>query len=716
MKNYQTSEIRNLALLGNSGSGKTTLAEAMVFQSGALTRKGEISAKNTISDYKPIEKENENSVFSSVVFAEHKNKKINFIDNPGMGDFIGSVINSLYPADSAAMIINAQNGVEVGTEIHKRQLDKFQKPMIIGLNHLDHEKTNYERSIEMVKETFGGSAVSVQFPVNPGIDFDSIIDVLEMKMYTYKDGKATVADIPAEHQDKAEELRLELVEKAAEADESLMEIFFEEENLSDEQLMQGMTQGIISGSLYPVFCFSAKPQIGIDRFMDFIADVMPSPDKVVPMKDKEGNDVNYDSSAPFSAFVFKTSNEEHIGEINYFKVITGEVKEGMDVTNIRKGSKERITQLYACAGKERSKIPQLTAGDIGATVKMKVTKANDTLVALGGSTEFPLVEYPEPKYRTAIRPLAEGDEEKLGDALHKMHLEDPTLTLVHSKELKQMIVSGQGEYHMNILRWHLENIFKVESEFIAPKIPYRETITKKAQSDYRHKKQSGGSGQFGEVHMIIEPIVEGMVDPDMVKIGGKEYKLNIKGRDTVELEWGGKLEFFNCIVGGSIDARFMPAILKGIMEKMEEGPLTGSYARDIRVYIYDGKMHPVDSNEISFKLAGRNAFSNAFKNAGPKILEPIYDVEVLVPSDRMGDVMSDLQGRRAVVQGMSSESGFEKISAKAPLAEMGTYSTALQSITGGRAMYSISFGEYAPVPGDIQNDLLKAYAEESEDE
>jgi elongation factor G len=688
----------------------------MVFESGALTRKGEISSKNTISDYKPIEKENENSVFSSVIFAEHKNHKINFIDNPGMDDFIGNVINSLYPADSVVMLINAQNGVEVGTEIHKRQLEAFNKPMIIGINHLDHEKTNYEKSIETLKETFGGSAVSVQFPVNPGIGFNAIVDVLAMKMYTYNNGKAEVSDIPVEYADKAEELRMELVEKAAEADESLMEIFFEEESLSDEQLMQGLRQGIIAGTLNPVLCFSAKPQVGIGRLMDFIVDVMPSPEQVLPMKDKDGNEVKYDATAPFSAFVFKTSNEEHIGEINYFKVISGEVVEGMDVVNVRRGSKERITQLYACAGKDRTKINKLVAGDFGATVKLKVTKANDTIAANNNMKEFPTVQYPEPKYRTAIRALAEGDEEKLGDALHKMHMEDPTITLVHSKELKQMIVSGQGEYHMNILKWHLDNIYKVESEYLAPKIPYRETITKRAQADYRHKKQSGGSGQFGEVHMIIEPIVEGMSDPDIMKIDGKEYKLSIKNREEYEMEWGGKLQFYSCIVGGSIDARFMPAILKGIMEKMEEGPLTGSYARDIRVYVYDGKMHPVDSNEISFKLAGRNAFSNAFKNAGPKIMEPIYNVQVFVPSDRMGDVMSDLQGRRAVVQGMSSEKGFEVISAKVPLAEVGNYSTALRSITGGRAMYNLSFSEYSPVPGEIQNELLKAYeTEQAED-
>ncbi len=714
MKHYQSSDIRNLSLLGNSGSGKTTLAEAMVFESGALQRKGDVSTKNTVSDYKPVEKENGNSVFSSVLFTEHKDKKINFIDNPGMDDFVGNVITSMYAADTSLMLINAQNGIEVGTEIHKRQTAKFNKPLIIGINHLDHEKTNYEKTIEGVQETFGSPAISIQFPVNPGINFDSIVDVLAMKMYTYKDGKAEEKDIPAEHQDKAEELRSELIEKAAETDDALMEKYFEEETLSEDDLMKGLTSGLTSGSLYPVFCFAAKPQTGINLLMDFIVKVAPSPDQVEPMKDTKGNPVECKTDAPFSAFVFKSSSEEHIGEIHYFKVMSGELSEGMDVTNVRKSTKERITQLYACAGKDRTKIDKISAGDIGATVKLKVTKANDTLRAPGSTVEFPPVDYPEPKHRSAIRALSEGDEEKLGEAVNKMHLEDPTLLMEHSKELKQLIVSGQGEHHLNILKWHLDNIFKVETEFIAPKIPYRETITKKAQADYRHKKQSGGAGQFGEVHMIIEPVTENITDPSTIKVGGSEYKISIRGRDEYELEWGGVLQFYNCIVGGSIDNRFMPAIYKGIMEKMEEGPLTGSYARDIRVYVYDGKMHPVDSNEVSFKLAGRNAFSTAFKNAGPKIMEPVYNVEVFVPGDSMGDVMSDLQGRRAIVQGMSSEDGFEKIRAKVPLAEMGNYATALRSISGGRAMYNMSFDEYAQVPGDIQEQLLKAYAEEQE--
>jgi elongation factor G len=715
MKNYQTSEIKNLSLLGNSGSGKTTLAEAMVFESGAIQRKGDVSTKNTISDYKPIEKENGNSVFSSVVFVEHKGKKINFIDNPGMDDFVGNVITSMYASDTNLMLINGQNGIEVGTEIHKRQTSKFNKPLMLGINHLDHEKTNYEKTIESVQENFGSAATSIQFPINPGINFDSIVDVLTMKMYTYKDGKAEIKDIPADHQDKADELRSELIEKAAETDDALMEKYFEEETLSEEDLMKGLTSGLISGSLYPVFCFSAKPQAGIDLLMDFIANVAPAPDQVDQLKDIEGNPVECKTDAPFSAFVFKSSSEEHIGDIHYFKVTSGKISEGMDVINVRKDTKERITQLYACAGKNRTKIDEISAGDIGATVKLKVTKTNDTLRASGSKVEFPVIDYPEPKHRSAIRPLSEGDEEKVGEALTKMHLEDPTLLMEHSKELKQLIVSGQGEYHLNILKWHLDNIFNVETEFVTPKIPYRETITKKAQADYRHKKQSGGAGQFGEVHMIIEPVTENMTDSSLMKVGGKEIKISIRDKEEYQLEWGGVLQFYNCIVGGSIDNRFMPAIYKGIMEKMEEGPLTGSYARDIRVYVYDGKMHPVDSNEISFKLAGRNAFSTAFKNAGPKIMEPIYNVEVFVPGDRMGDVMSDLQGRRAIVQGMSSEDGFEKIRAKVPLAEMGNYSTALRSITGGRAMYNMSYSEYTQVPGDIQEKLLKAYAEDQEE-
>jgi len=716
MKTYTTDEIRNISIIGNSGSGKTSIAESFAYEGGIIDRKGSVESKNSISDFHEIEQQNQNSLYSAILYTEYNNHKINIIDTPGLDDFCGSVVSSLLPADMAMMVINAQNGVEVGTEVTSRYVDKFNKPLMIVINHLDHDKANYEKTIESISQSFGNKAITIQYPVSTGQGFDSIIDLVKMKMLKFKGdkGEPEILDIPNEEKDKAEQLHAELIEKAAEADESLMEIFFEKETLDEAQMKQGIAKGISTRDMFPVFCASGKKHIGISRLLEFIGNIAPSPVDTQGMITTDDKEIKIDPSGKPSLFVFKTSIESHIGEINYFKVISGEVNEGMDITNNTTSTKERLSQLYVTAGKNRTKVTKLVAGDIGATVKLKNTKTNHTLAAQ--NIKFKDIDFPAPKYRTAIRPLSEGDEEKLGEALNRMHQEDPTIIIEYSKELKQIIISGQGEYHLNILKWHLDNTFKLETEFITPKIPYRETITKVAQADYRHKKQSGGAGQFGEVHMIIEPYSEGMPEPKVYKTEGKEIKISVRGNETHDLPWGGKLVFLNCIVGGSIDTRFHPAILKGVMEKMEEGPLTGSYARDIRVAIYDGKMHPVDSNEISFKLAGRNAFREAFKKAGPKILEPIYNVEVLVPSDRMGDVMSDLQGRRAIVQGMSSEKGFEKISAKVPLAEMNKYSTALSSLTGGRAMYTLEFSEYSQVPGDVQEQLLKAYEEEQKEE
>ena len=716
MKTYSTDQIKNLVLLGNAGSGKTTLAEAMLFEGGIIDRRGDVSSKNTVSDHNQIEQENEGSMFSSVMYTEYDNFKINILDAPGADDFVGGAVSSLHVADSAIMVINAQNGLEVGTEIHNRWVEKFEKPMVFVINHLDHDKTNFEKTIEMMKERFGSKIAVAQYPVNAGPSFDSFVDIIQMKLYKYpkEGGKPEISEVPASETDKAGELRGELIEKAAENDEGLMEIFFENDTLTEDEMRNGISKGILSLDMFPVFCTSAKSNMGVGRLLKFICNVLPTPDMSPSIQDESGAEIKCDSNGKSNMYFFKTSVESHIGEVNYFKVLSGNIEEGNDLTNMRTSNKERISQIFAVYGKNRSKVSSMAAGDIGATVKLKATKTNDTLST--GDNEFAKIAFPAPKFRTAIRSLSEGEEEKLGEALNRIHEEDPTLLIEYSKELKQIILSGQGEYHLNIVKWHLDNVYKVESEFITPKIPYRETITKAAQADYRHKKQSGGSGQFGEVHMIIEPFVEGSPDPTVFKFGGKEHKMNLRGKEEHELPWGGKLIFFNCIVGGSIDARFLPAILKGIMEKIETGPLTGSYARDIRVFVYDGKMHPVDSNEISFKLAGRNAFSIAFKNAGAKILEPIYEVEVFVPSDRMGDVMSDLQGRRAIVQGMSSEKGFEKLTARVPLAELNKYSTALSSLTNGRAMYSMKFEEYAQVPGDVQDVLLKAYEAEQEEE
>ena len=717
MKTYQTDQVKNIVLLGNSGSGKTTLAESMLLEGGVISRKGDVDQKNTVSDFREIEQENERSIYSSVLYTEFADKKINILDTPGADDFIGGVISSLRVADVALMVINVQNGVEVGTEIHQRYASQENMPVVYVLNQCDHDKANYEKSLESLKERFGSKVAQIQFPVNAGPTFDSIIDVLQMKMYKYpKDGgKPAVADIPEEHKAQAEELHSELVEKAAENDESLMELFFENDSLTEDEMRKGISTGLIENGISPLMCVASSNNMGVSRLMQFISNVFPSPCDTTDEKTIDDKDIKCNPKGDPTIFVFKTEYESHIGEINYFKVISGDITEGIDLTNNNTRTKERLSQLYVVAGKTRNKVSKLSAGDIGGAVKLKSTKTNHTLSS-NNNLQLVGINFPEPKFRTAIRPLTEGDEEKLGESLTRIHEADPTVTVEYSKELKQIILNGQGEHHLNIVKWHLDHTYSVGTEFLPPRIPYRETITRVAQAYYRHKKQSGGAGQFGEVHMIIEPFTEGAADPTTFKVNGKDIKVSIRNKEEVSLDWGGKLIYHNCIVGGSIDARFLPAILKGIMEKMEEGPLTGSYARDIRVFVYDGKMHPVDSNEISFKLAGRNAFREAFKNAGPKIMEPVYDVEVLVPADRMGDVMSDLQGRRAIVLGMNSEKGFEKISAKVPLAEMNKYSTALSSLTQGRALYSMKFAEYTQVPPDVQDQLLRSYESEQDEE
>ena len=719
MKVYQTEQIKNISLIGNSGSGKTTLAEAMLFEGGIINRRGDIGSKNTTSDFNRIEQEYGYSVFSSILYSEWEGKKLNIIDNPGSDDFINGAVTALNVTDTALMLINATQGVEVGTENLYRHAEQLNKPLVFVMNHLDHDKTNFESAIENIHELYGKKAIIVQYPVNQGLNFNAIIDVLKMKMYQYgtNGGEPQILEIPANEKDKAEELHNALIEAAAENEENLMELFFDKGILSEDEILKGIKLGIISRNMFPILCTSASKNMGIRRLMEFLVHVLPSVFEVPAPKNSNGEEIIPDINKPASLFIFKTSIESHIGEISYFKVLSGKITEGMDLFNTsNRDAKERMSQLFCVAGTNRQKVPEIHAGDIGATVKLKESKTGHTLNAKGFEFILPEIKYPNPKFRTAIKPVSEGDEEKMGEILTKMREEDPTIIVEYSKELKQVIVHGQGEFHLNTMKWRIENIEKLGIEFISPKIPYRETITKQARADYRHKKQSGGAGQFGEVHMIIEPYYEGMPAPSVYKFGGQEYKMSVRDTKEIDLAWGGKLIFHNCIVGGAIDARFLPAIEKGLMEKMEEGPLTGSYARDIRVCVYDGKMHPVDSNEISFRLAGRNAFKAAFKDAGPKILEPVYDVEIRVPADRMGDVMSDLQGRRAMIEGMTSEKGFEVIKAKVPLKEMNKYSTSLSSITGGRAFYSMSFSKYEKAPPDIQEQLLAAYEAEQKEE
>ena len=711
MKVYKTNEIKNIALLGSKGSGKTTLAEAMLYECGVIKRRGTVEAGTTVCDYFPVEKEYGYSVFSTVLYAEFLNKKLNVIDCPGADDFVGNAITALNVTDTGLIVINGQYGVEVGTQNIFRTASALKKPIIFAVNQLDGEKADYENVIEQMREVFGPKVVPIQYPIVSGPGFNAMIDVLLMKKYSWgpEGGVPTIEDIPAEEMDRANELHKALVEAAAENDESLMEKFFESEHLTEDEMRLGIRKGLIDQSIYPVFCVSAAKDMGVRRMMEFLGNVVPFVEDMPAPVDTAGDEVKPTDDGPLSVFMFKTTVEPHIGEVSYFKVMSGVLKAGADLDNVTRGSKERLAQLYCVCGQIKTQVDELHAGDIGATVKLKDVRTGNTLNEKGCEIEYDFIKYPAPKYQRAVRPVTESDAEKLNAILTRMHEEDPTWQIEQSKELKQTILSGQGEFHLRTLKWRVENNDKLPIIFEEPKIPYRETITKAARADYRHKKQSGGAGQFGEVHLIIEPYVEGMPAPDTYRFGNQEFKMSVRDTQEIPLAWGGKLVVCNCIVGGAIDARFIPAIVKGLMDRMEQGPLTGSYARDVRVCIYDGKMHPVDSNEISFRLAGRNAFSEAFRNANPKVLEPIYDVEVLVPADVMGDVMSDLQGRRAIIMGMESEKGLEKISAKVPLKEMASYSTALSSITGGRSSFSMKFASYELVPGDVQDKLLKAY-------
>ena len=717
MKEYSTKDIRNVVLIGSAKSGKTTLSEAMLFEGKVIARRGTVEDKNTVSDNEEIEKLNQRSIFATPLYAEFMNTKFNVIDAPGSDDFIGGAVSAFKVCENGILVINAQQGVEVGTDIFARYAEQYKLPLIVAVNQLDSEKADWEKTLSEMKETFGHKPIVVQFPVNPGTSFDGFIDVLKMKYYHFKDDNGTREDleIPANLMDEAETLRQELIEKAAEFDDTLMERFFENGSLTEDEIREGLGKGIRQGGVLPIFCLSAKKDIGVKRLMEFTIKTAISPTETKSTT-KDGNVVECNVAGPTSIFIYKTDVEPHLGEVSYFKVMSGHLTEGMDLENPETGDKERLSAIYAVAGAKKEKVAGLQAGDIGCTVKLRAGKTNVTLSQIGSGIAYEHIVFPASKYRCAIKAESQNDETKLGEALSKISAQDPTIIVEYSKELKQTILSGQGEQHINVCKWRLENEFGVKVVLFAPKIPYRETITKIATATYRHKKQSGGAGQFGEVSILICPIVEGVPFTNKFKIDGKEVVLNVKAKEEFDLEWGGRLEFYNCVVGGAIDARFMPAILKGINDKMTEGPLTGSYARDIRVFVYDGKMHPVDSNEISFILAARNAFKEAFRNAGPKIMEPIYNVEILTPADYMGACMSDLQNKRALIEGMSSDKGFSVLKARVPLAELYRYSTTLSSLTSGAATFTMTFADYQPVPADVQTKLLAEYAAQEKEE
>lgn len=710
MKVYQTQDIRNVNFAGAAKSGKTTLAEAILYESGFINRLGNIDDKNTVSDYRPIEQDKQNSVSSTVLYTEHKNKKLNIIDTPGFPDYKGEVITSMNVTDTSVIAINAHNGVETGTEKHFNYAEKYGLPVVFVMNHVDHENINFDNILKQMREEFGDKIALIQYPVNAGLEFNSVIDLLQMKMLRYPEdgGKPEVLDIPDEEKDRAEELHGSLIESAAEGKEELMEKFFEDESLTEEEINEGLKLGLKNRDIFPLLITSAKKNMGPERVMDFLVNNVPSPDMISKRETEDGQkEFTCKPDDPTSLFIFKTSMEQHLGEVSFFKVYGGKATEGMDVISTQRENKERISQVMVMAGKKRDKVEEMLPGDIGATIKLKEAQTNVTLADPKHVAPLKKVQFPAPVHIVAIKAANSSDDEKLGVALNEINRIDPTLIVEFSRELKQTLIKGYGELHINTAKWYIENHYNIDIEIFSPKIPYRETITKRAFASYRHKKQSGGAGQFGEIYIMIEPYYEGMEDQ-------KDYP--IRDQQIYDMEWGGKLILNNCIVGGAIDTKFIPAILKGLMERMEEGPLTGSYARDIVVNVYDGKMHPVDSNEVSFKTAARNAFSDAFKQAGPKILEPVYYVEVMVPEDKMGDVMTDLQGRRAIIEGMEGEGKYQRIRAKVPLAEMDRYSTALSSLTSGQAEFTMNFDSYQAVPGDLQQKLLKEYEEQQKEE
>lgn len=704
MKIFDGKHIKNIALLGAPKSGKTLLAEDMIFEAGITHRRGTVEGKSTVSDYHDIEHERENSIFATTMHTEWRDYKINIIDTPGFDDFVGEMMSSLRVADTCIMVVNAKHGVEVGTELIWNYIDRFSKPVIFAINQVDHPQANFEDALRGIKQRFGNAVTQMQYPVSQGEGFNEIIDLLKMTLYRFppEGGKPEKLPIPANEKEKAERLHNELVEKAAENDEKLMELYFEKGTLDEDEMRQGLKTGMINREVFPVFCMSAKQNMGSGRMMSFIDNVAPSPQEAKPEITEDGKEVPFDTSKPTVLFVFKSHFEPNVGRLSFFKVISGEVNTSTELINSQTGALERIPHLFIMDGKTRTPVDKLVAGDIGATIKLKGTYTNQTLHAKGHEITINPIEFPEPRIRTAVVAHSKGDEEKIGEVLHKIHQEDPTLLVKYSKELRQLIISGQGEMHLTVCKWYLDNVYQLHTDFITPRISYRETIHRPADAHYRHKKQSGGAGQFGEVYLKIEPYKEGMPDPT---------EFSIRGKEEIDLDWGGKLIFYNCIVGGVIDARFIPSILKGVIEKMEEGPITGSYVRDVRVIVYDGKMHPVDSNDISFKIAGMMAFKEAFMNAEPQLLEPMYDLEIVLPEEIMGEVMGDLQTRRSIIMGMDTKGNYQVIKVKTPLAELDRYSTTLRSLSQGRASFTQKMAEFAPVPYEIQKKLASKMQE-----
>ena len=707
MANFDSKHVKNVVLVGHTGSGKTTLTESMLFEAGLINRRGTILDKNTVADYTDIEHEKGKTFFSKLVYTKWKDYKINLLDTPGYDDFAGEIIGAMRVADCGLMLLNSAMGVEVGTDIIWTYTDEYKLPMLLAVNHLDNEKSDFDKTVREAKAHFGSNVVVVQYPVNQGEKFDAIVDVLNMVMYKYptEGGKPEKLAIPDSEKEKANQLHQELIETIAGNDETLMERYFEKGELDEDEMKLGLHHSLIKHEIFPIFCVSAKKNMGCGRIMSFIDNVCPSAYEMPKQKTVDGKEIECSENGSTAIFIYKTLSEPHVGDLSFFKVLSGKIKVGDELTNENTGQIERINQLYEVEGSKRTPVQELVAGDIGATLKLKDTHINNTLHEKGKHIEIVPIQFPNPTLTIAVEGTKKGEEEKLSIALHQLVEEDPTIKVEVSPELKQTLIHCHGELHLAVIKWKLENAFKLSVEFRTPKIPYRETIRKSADTIYRHKKQSGGAGQFAEVAMKIEPWFEGMEEPK---------GFNIRGKEEHDLPWGGKLVYYNCIVGGAIDTRFHPSILKGIMEKMQEGPLTGSYVRDVRVILYDGKMHAVDSNDLAFKLAGMMAFKENFHNADPQLLEPYYHIEIHVPEELTGGIMSNIQTHRAVVEGMDAEGHFTIIKAHIPYAEMHEFGNDLRSLTQGRARFNLAFNHYEPVPYETQKTLIAEFKNQEE--
>ena len=705
MPQFDTAHVKNIVLLGHSGSGKTTLSEAMLFEAGMLHKRGSIEEKNTVSDYTEVEKERGNSIFSKLLHSHWRGYKINIIDTPGYDDFSGEVLSALRVADTGLMLLNASTGVEVGTDTTWEYTKQFQTPVIFAVNQLDHPKADFPRTLQEAKSHFGNNVVVVQYPLNTGPGFNAIVDVLNMVLYKYSDGggKPEKLPIPPEEKERAQELHKELIEAIASNDETLMETYFEKGELTEDEMKEGLHLSMVRHDLFPLFCISAKQNRGVARLMGYIDNVCPPANEMPPQITKNGQKLVCDSKGPTCIFIYKVLTEPHIGDLSFFKVYSGAVRSGMELYNENTGVTEKINQLFVMEGNKRVNVPELVAGDIGATLKLRNTHTNNTLHEKGKQLELQPIVFPDARLSIAIANSKRGEEEKLAAVLHQLQEEDPTVQVEVSTELGQTLLHCQGDIHLSVIKWKLQNLFHLDVQYFKPKIAYRETIRREAEAQYRHKKQSGGAGQFAEVSLRIEPWYEGMPEP---------HNLNIRGREEYDLSWGGKLVYYNCIVGGVIDIRFLPSILKGIMEKMQQGPITGSFVRDVRVAVFDGKMHPVDSNDMAFKIAGMMAFKEAFQKADPLLLEPIYAIEVRCPDELTGNILGDLQMRRGVVEGMDSEGQFSIIRAMVPHAEMHQYASSLRGISRGRARFKLKFDHYSPVSAEMQRKLADAYNKE----